>query len=71
MHIPAWFSLKTAGYRQLEDEQVGSASSPREAPIKTVQGIQHSNPTSGNATFQNTVSGVQIFMDRICISTLS
>ena len=33
------------------------------APIKTAQGIQRSNPTSGNATHQNTIAGVQIFMD--------
>lgn len=34
------------------------------APINTVQGIQHSNPTSGNATYQNAIAGGQIFMDK-------
>ena len=62
MHIPVQFSLKSVGYRQMSKWDLHLAL--EKAPIKTVQGIQHSNPTSGNATHQNTIAGVQIFMDK-------
>lgn len=62
MHIPVRFSLKSVGYRQMSKWDLHLAL--EKAPIKTVQGIQHSNPTSGNATHQNTIAGVQIFMDK-------
>ena len=47
MHIPVRFSLKSVGYRQMSKWDLHLAL--EKAPIKTVQGIQHSNPTSGNA----------------------